>query len=177
MALPMANKPQRARHIVMSAIKQRLGMTQRDFGVAVGSSHRTAVRWDAGQSLPGDDDMRAAAALVHPSDRALAAEAADAIGETLESLGLEAAPAPPAPPLAPAAPPPAASIEHLVDSIVCAGVEASGQMPGELRPFLHAVFKRALDLHLTLDAIEQALRPAAPPAPDPPAGKKARAAR
>jgi len=34
--------------------RRALSMRQQEFGEAAGSSHRTAVRWDAGKSIPAD---------------------------------------------------------------------------------------------------------------------------
>jgi hypothetical protein len=132
-------------------------MTQNEFGSALGASHRTAVRWDAGQSSPGAHELRTLAGLLHPHDRLLAVEVAQHLGETLETLGLET----PLPPPAPAPPqPPPTRPEDLVDIVVCAAVEVTGSMPSALRPVLYAVFKRAREVGLTVQAAENALRPA-----------------
>jgi hypothetical protein len=140
-------------------------MSQEKFGYAVGASHRTAVRWDAAESHPSDDHLRKLAGLLHPHDRVLAAEVADFIDETLESLGLEE----PAPSPAPAAAPSStASLApfvprsvDLMDVVVLAAMEMTGSSSAEVRPLLHAVFKRAKDVGLTMDAAEEALRPVA----------------
>ena len=88
-------------HAIVAEARSALSMSQREFGEAVGSSHRSAVRWDAGQASPGEHHLHTLAKLLHPVDRSLAAEVADAADETLEGLGLET-------PLVPAPPPPAA---------------------------------------------------------------------
>lgn len=133
-------------------------MTQAQFGTALGSSHRSAVRWDAGQATPGIDTLRTLARLLHPRDRALAAEVADAAdGETLVSLGLEPPPPPRAPP--PPTPAPLPRAEDLVDVVVLAAVELTGSLPATVRPMLHAVFKRGHEVGLTMEAAEKALRP------------------
>jgi len=129
-------------------------MSQREFGYAVGSSHRTAVRWDAGRASPTVHNLQVLARLLYPEDRELASEVANAADETLESLGLEA-PKPPASP-----PPPAAQhrAEDLVDIVVLAAVE-QGAPVGTARRLLHAVFKRAAEIGLSVEAAEKALRP------------------
>jgi DNA-binding XRE family transcriptional regulator len=157
---PMARVLARSVHLVLGDARRLLGMTQNEFGSALGASHRTAVRWDAGQSSPGEHELRTLARLLHPHDRSLAIEVAQHLGETLETLGLETPPPPPAPaPPQPPHPPPTRP-EDLVDIVVCAAVEVTGSMPSALRPVLYAVFKRAREVGLTVQAAENALRPA-----------------
>jgi transcriptional regulator with XRE-family HTH domain len=162
-----AMKRARAMNILLGEARRSLGMTQAEFGSAVGGSHRSAVRWDAAQATPGVDQLHRLARLLHSRDRALAAEVAEAAGETLESLGLEAPPAPaPATPAASLPPAPAAGPrpEDLVDILVLVAFERIGSPPNVVRPLLHAVFKRALDVGLTVEAAEKALRPQEPEA-------------
>jgi hypothetical protein len=141
-------------------------MTQREFGTALGASHRSATRWEARQSVPGDASLRKLAGLLAPVDAALAAEAAAHLGETLVGLGLVAPPAPPAlpaPPIpaAPPAPTPTPA-QDLVDVIVCAAADAMDATPRVVRPVLHAAFRRARQLGLTVEQVERALAPTAP---------------
>jgi hypothetical protein len=150
--------------VLLGEARRALNMSQKEFGYAAGSSHRTAVRWDAGLSAPGTHHLVTLAGLLHPASPSLAAEIALAVGETLESLGLEA-PAPPPPP-PPPPPAPAAREADLIDALVLVAVEQSGTLPGLVRPWLHAVFKRAIELGLTPEAVEKGLRPAPPPAPE-----------
>jgi transcriptional regulator with XRE-family HTH domain len=164
--------------VLLGEARVLLGMSQKDFGYAVGSSHRTAVRWDAGRSEPARHHLESLAKLLHPESPPLAAEIALAIGETLESLGLEA-PAPPAsPPPPPPLPPPGpiAREADLIDALVLVAVEHSGILPGAVRPWLHAVFKRAIELGLTPEAVEKGLRPAPPAAPDKEQSRRPRSA-
>jgi transcriptional regulator with XRE-family HTH domain len=171
----MARAAKRSIHIVLGEARRALGMSQEKFGHAIGSSHRSAVRWDAGRATPAEHHLRTLAGLLHPGERALAAEVAAAIDETLESLGLEA-PQPPAPP-APS-PPPSAALrpEDLIEIVVLAAVEQAGLAPATARQGLHAVFKRAREIGLTMEVAEKALRPPAPPAQgtaaSPPRGAK-----
>jgi hypothetical protein len=151
-------------------------MSQREFGGALGSSHRSATRWDARQAEPSRNALRTLAALLAPVDATLAAETAAHLGETLESLGLVAAPPPsPAPPPAPAPPVPTpmpapvpTPPNDLADVIVCAGAEAMNAPPQVVRPLILAVFRRARQLGLTVEEVERALAP-----PPPPTEKKA----
>src|SRR5260370_32615110 len=140
MGAAMARRAGRPVRELVGEARRELGMTQEQFGIAVGASHRSAVRWDAGQATPGTHQLHTLARLLYPRNGALAAEVADAgDGETLESLGIEA-PAPPAPPPSPAPPPLRAA--DLVDVVVLAAVEMVGSQPAALRPLLHAIFKR-----------------------------------
>lgn len=160
----MARAAKRSIHIILGEARRALGMSQEKFGSAVGSSQRSAVRWDAGRATPADHHLRTLAGLLYPGESALAAEVAAAIDETLESLGLEApqSPAPRAPPSPP--PPPPLRPEDLIEIVVLAGVEQAGLAPAAARQGLHAVFKRAREIGLTVEVAEKALRPAAPPA-------------
>jgi hypothetical protein len=140
---------------LLAASRLALSMSQRQFGPALGSSHRTATRWDAGLSRPSPPELRRLAGLLLPIDPALAAEAAAHMGDTLESLGL-ATPQPPAPLLAPATSP-----HDLADIVVCAAAEASDVSPRTMRSLLHVAFRRAREVGLTVEQVEQALAPAA----------------
>jgi transcriptional regulator with XRE-family HTH domain len=147
-------RPQRSiRHLLTDA-RQKLGMSQREFGPALGSSHRTATRWDSGASVPFEPELRKLAELLVPIDQALATEAAAHIGETLENLGLVEA-RPPAKPVAPTPPP-----EDLVDIVVCAAAEASDVSPRAMRTLLYVAFRRAHQVGLSVEQVERALAPA-----------------
>ena len=160
-ARAMAKREKRPIRIVVADARQTLGMTQAQFGMAIGSSHRSAVRWDAGHATPSEGQLEELARLLFPCDRALAAEVADLAGETLVGLGLEAPPAPPPP-----SPPPAPAIvlraEDLVDIVLLAAVELTGAAPADLRPLLRTVFRRAHDVGLTTEAAARALEALAP---------------
>jgi DNA-binding XRE family transcriptional regulator len=150
-------REKRQYNVILGEARRALSMSQQEFGLAVGSSHRTAVRWDGGKSRPASHHWHNLARLVHPIDRAFAAEIADAGEETLEGLGLE-----PLPP-----PSPVLRLEDLVDLLVLTAVEHSGSTPAAVRPWLRAVMKRGADLGLTMQAVERALRL---PEPEKPAG-------
>jgi hypothetical protein len=125
------------------------------------SSHRTAARWEAGQSTLYPPDLAKLAAIVYPRDAALAGEIAAAAGQTLEGLGIVAPPQPPATP-------PPLSARLLVDAVVCVAADALGAAPSTLRQALFVAFRRARELRLTVDDVEAALTPvaAAQPASD-----------
>ncbi len=127
-------------------------MSQAEFGPALGWSQRTAVRWERGRSTPPETSLVKLASLLVPIDLDLAAEAAVAAGETLESLGL-AAPKPAA------EPPTRYSTADLADAVVCAVADATDLLPRALRPVLHAAFARARALGLTVEQLEESLRP------------------
>ena len=147
----MAKGERRDLRLIVLDSQRALNMSQRQFGVAVGASHRTAVRWAARQSIPAAHNLRNLARLLYPHDRVLAAEVAESIDETLQSLGLEAPP-PPEPP-----PAPTVRAEDLVDVLVLTAVETTGAAPAPMRTLLHAVFKRAREVGLTVETVERAL--------------------
>jgi len=144
----------------LTEARRALGMSQKRFGYAVGSSHRTAARWDAGRSTPAPFHWTRLAVLLHPVDAKLAAQAARLGGATLESLGLVKAAPPPPPPAEPSTLP--AKREDLVDVLVLAGMGASGASAADVRRWLHAVAARAVDVGLTMKDVVRALRPADP---------------
>lgn len=131
--------------------------TQKELGEKLGISRRSAQRY-AEHGIPQfylPDLVR----LVHPHDRALAAEIAQYSGETLLSLGLETPPAPPAPPPPVAAPPaPSPPADGVVDAVVCAAAEASGTKPGDVRRTLLAAFTRAREIGIDTAFVERVLR-------------------
>jgi len=148
-------------NLILGEARRALSLTQKEFGRAVGASHRTAVRWDARQSSPAEHNLRTLAGLLYPQYRELAAEVAEALGTTLVGLGLEVpAPVQAPPPTPVAAPAPLLAAEDLVDIVVLAVVEQSEVTPSVARSLLHAAFKRAGEIGLTVEATEKALRPA-----------------
>ena len=146
---------------LLTRANSALGMTQEEFGVLLGVSRRTMIRWQGGENGPPFQDWVMLVRHVYPRNAALAAEIATEIGETLVTLGVEAPPAPvmpPAPPVEPARPAP--PVGDLVDSIVCAAAEAIATTPQAVRPALLAAFERAASVGLAVDEVRAALRPA-----------------
>jgi hypothetical protein len=151
-ASTMARKRPSNAYEFLAAGREALGMSQRDFGLALDASHRTATRWDARSAVPDDRHLRKLAALLYRVDRELAADVASFLRETFVTLGLEAAPPPPAaaPPAPPAPPPPmpppppAVGPHDLVDIVVLAAIKHTGMPIEAARELLHVVFKRAL---------------------------------
>jgi len=138
------NRPTRA---LVGRAEGALGMTHRQFGVALGASERTAARWHAGSSSIGIQALRKLAVLVYPRNAALAAEIAAACSETLASLGV-VVPAPVFPRLAP----------HLMaDLVLCAAAEAAAVPPATARAALFAAFARMKEVGLTVAEMESAL--------------------
>jgi transcriptional regulator with XRE-family HTH domain len=137
------NRPTRA---LVARAQAALGMTHREFGEALGSSERTALRWAAGRSSVGVSGLRALARLVHPRDPALANELAGATSETLESLGIVAQGAAVA-----------ADASVLVDAVVCAAADALSMAPSAVRGALLAAFGRARELGLSVGDVEKAI--------------------
>jgi len=127
-----------------------LGATHSMLADHLGSSKRTVERWAAGRSHPSDTQVLELARLVHPRDPALAARIAASKGETLVGIGVVA------PPPLRAGP----SLAHLIDAVVCVAAETLDVPSRSLRPALHAAFKRARELGMSLEDAEKALTPA-----------------
>jgi DNA-binding transcriptional regulator YiaG len=138
--------------------RRALSLTQAELADLIGSSKRTVQRWETSRAHPYPADLTKVAGHVYKEDAELAAEIAATFGQTLVSLGIVAPPAPPPPlpPPQPAGPPPMP--RHLaVDAVVCVASEALGALPGTVRGVLLAAFRRARELGLSCDEVEQAL--------------------
>jgi transcriptional regulator with XRE-family HTH domain len=167
----MARSSRRSMHELVRAARYALMMTQLEFGRALGTSMRTAKRWEQGTSFPGTR-LHQMVALLAPVDRALAQEIVDAAASVFKSLDwplpqvppAETAPGVtpgPAPAPAPAPAPSQASAQDLGDAVLCAVAEASDLPPRAVRPLLYAAFERARALGLTVEQLEQAFKPRA----------------
>ncbi len=88
------------------------------------------------------------AAEVYPLDAKLAAKLAKEAATSLEELGVVKAAPPPLPP----SPPP-----YLTETVVCAAAEALNVPPPAVRPALLAAFRRAREVGLKVEDVEQAL--------------------
>jgi DNA-binding transcriptional regulator YiaG len=150
--------------------RRALGLNQAQLAELLGSSKRTVQRWETKRAPVYPNTLSTLAAHVYPHDAETAADLAAAIGQTLESLGIVAPPAPPPPPPAPPPPPPPGPPpmprELAVDAVVCVASDAMGAMPSAVRGGLLAAFRRARQLGLSCDEVEQALGGAAKPEPD-----------
>ena len=165
----MARKPSLPGLLVRTQLA--LERSQAEFGRLLGSSRRTVQRWTAGQSTPTRTQVEELARLVHPRDAELAAQLADHLGETFESLGIvvaqpapsegvvEAAPAMPTPMETPrpAPPPQRPAPTLLVEAVVCAAADAMNLSPSAVRASLRAAFERAHALELTVAEVVEAL--------------------
>jgi hypothetical protein len=133
-----------------------MGLSQEKLGHDVfGCSRRTMSRWVQGQAGPSLSQWVDLVRHVYPHSRAVAAEIAAEMGETLVSLRLETADAMVSPP-----PRPAPSLPDLVDSVVCAAAEAVAMSPQAIRPALVAGFDRVASLALSVEEVRGVLRPA-----------------
>jgi transcriptional regulator with XRE-family HTH domain len=135
--------------------RRALNSDQRRMGELLGVSRRTVQRWDSGRGGPSAGQLARLASAVHPLDAALAGRIAGAAGTTLVELGRER----PAPPVASpvAAPPPPSPPSHLTDAVVCAAAEALEASPTAVRPVLLAAFRRAHEVGLRVEQVEEAL--------------------
>lgn len=131
--------------------RRLLGLTQETLGDFLGSSRRTVQRWDRGDALPMKAQLAKLAAEVYPLDAELAAKLAKEAATTLEEMGVVT----PVPPPPPPAPPP-----YLTETVVCAAAEALNVPPPAVRPALLAAFRRAREVGLKVEDVEEALRDA-----------------
>jgi hypothetical protein len=124
---------------------------------------RTVQRWYAGRASPYPWELQRLVTAVHPRDPALAGRLAEAIGQTLEGMGIGAtaapAPAAPPPPLPPATP-------LLVEAVVAAAAEALDVSPRVARPAVLAAVARAKAAALSIDDLLAVLGPPAPAEPE-----------
>jgi len=148
MTTPAATRLNRDVHpFLVQAIRQ-LRMSNGAFGVALGSSKRTAARWLARESTPSVPQVVTLARLVYPKDAALAATLAAAASTSLEALGLRAAPRAPLSGIA---------TTVIVDAVVLSAADAMASAPGVARKGLRAAFARARALGIDLVELEKSL--------------------
>lgn len=164
---------------VVARANQTLKLTNEQLGALCQVSTRTVSRWWSHESAPDFNVFRKLAVAAHPKDPALAADLATAGGVTLEELGLVVAPPPqPAPIVAPPPSPPPVPTRLLVESVVCSAAEELDAAPRAVRGILRAAFRRAREMHLSVEMLDDALTPAVPASPPPvdatkdPAGSK-----
>jgi transcriptional regulator with XRE-family HTH domain len=148
--------------------RRTLGISREALGTLLGSSKRTVARWETGQSMIHAQDLFELARHVHPHDAGLAEELGLSGGATLESLGIVSPPTP--------APLPAIPAHVLVDAIVCAAADALKAVPETVRAPVLAAFRRARELHMTVEDVESGLTKAGaePPAARPPRTREVR---
>ena len=155
--------------LLLLKARQKLGMTQKEFSDAVGSSVRTVARWESATAAPSPWHYRKLAALLGPLDRELARDAATLSGEAIEEAAAparspQASASPGSPPAAaPMAPVP---MHILVDALMFAAARelgASAPTFDGVRAALRAAFAHARDLRLDPADVVDALSP--PPAP------------
>ena len=109
-------------HELLILAQRALSTNQEGLGRAAGASRRTVQRWVAG-SQPVSIQFHALARAVYPLDAALAARLAERGGTTLAALGLGVTVASASASLAPPGAR-SASVERLVDALVCAAADA-----------------------------------------------------
>jgi DNA-binding XRE family transcriptional regulator len=134
--------------------------SQGAMGRALGASRRTGQRWERGQAHPSPSQWIALARLVYARDAALAQEVAAKAGTTVEALGLVPPPAPV--PTRPVDPTTLPSVVQ-VHSVVLAVADVMDASPRQVRPWIYAAFARARQLGLSVETVEETLRPAEGP--------------
>lgn len=140
--------------VLLIQARHLLGVSQGDLGEMIGSSRRTAQRWETTSTRPDPRHWCEIARRVHPLDPALAAKLAALGGSSLVELGLAAPAAPQADAQGAVASrsgsPAGAPSPEAIDSIVAAAAEA-------LRPAILAAFARAQALGLTVESVVRGL--------------------
>ena len=149
----------RPKPVLVIEARRVLGLNREGLGKLLGSSKRTVARWEVGESTIYGPQLFDLARAVHPQNAALAEELGLAGGATLEKLGIVPPPAPPAPPADPPPAPPVPAIPGhvLVDAIVCAAADALKAVPETVRASVLAAFRRARELQMTVEDVENAL--------------------
>jgi len=142
--------------VLVHQARRALALSRQGLGELLHVSSKTIARRETGESPVYSTELHELARLVHPRDPALGEELALAGGATPQALGLAPAPAPPPapPPAAPPLPPRA-----LVDAVVCAAAEALTATPQAVRSAVLAAFRRARELRMTTQDVEDALTP------------------
>jgi DNA-binding XRE family transcriptional regulator len=140
-AMPVA----RPNSKLVSQTRQTMGLSREELGQLIGLSKRTVGRIELGQSAIVAPDLCTLARHVHPRDAGLAEELARAGRSTLSDLGV----------VPPAQPVPMAHL--LIDSVVCAAADAMNVAPESVRGSVLAAFRRARELHMSLEDVENAL--------------------
>jgi DNA-binding XRE family transcriptional regulator len=141
----------RPKPVLVIEARRVLGLNREGLGRLLGSSKRTVARWEVGESTIYEPQLFDLARAVYPRDAALAEELGLAGGATLEKLGIVPPPAPPAPPA------PEIPGHVLVDAIVCAAADALKAVPETVRASVLAAFRRARELRMTVEDVENAL--------------------
>jgi transcriptional regulator with XRE-family HTH domain len=134
----------RPKSVLVWEVRKALGLSREELGVRLGLSKRTVGRYEGDRTTAVPSTMMDLARLVHAVNPALAAECALSAGVTLEMLGLE-------PPSG------APSTALLADSVVCAAADAIQVIPGTVRLAVHAAFRRARELRMTVADVENAM--------------------
>lgn len=141
----------RPKSVLLSEARRALGMSRQQMAGTIGWSFRTMVRWEGGRTDVFAPSLLKLVPLVYPVDAKLAEEIALACNTTLAHLGVGA------PPPAPPPPPPPIAQHLLADSVVCAAADALKTTPDAVRPSVLASFRRARELRMTLEEVEQAM--------------------
>ncbi|MGO9834984.1 MAG: helix-turn-helix domain-containing protein [Polyangiaceae bacterium] len=144
---------------LMGRARVAMGFTQQKLGDALGSSKRTAHRWESGRASPSVSQTRDLAVLVFPRDPALAEQLAAAASTTLAELGLGQIAAPSLQPHPPT--------RLVVQAVVCVAADELAVAPDTVRGALYAAFKCARELRLSTEDVEKALEPVVPKKPAP----------
>jgi DNA-binding transcriptional regulator YdaS (Cro superfamily) len=157
---------------LLALSQDALGLLGVDMARLLGISPRTLHRWYSKETGMAAQHLVTLARLVQPKDAALAVRL-QAHAEYWYAL-IKASPPPPLPDLAPPPqpvatppqplppPPPPVPLKLRVDGVVYAACEASEASAREVQRIVFAAFKRARELGVSVDEVEQELAPKAP---------------
>jgi transcriptional regulator with XRE-family HTH domain len=159
-----SDTPRHMRRILRSA-RQALGMSQTELAEALGSSRRTIIRRERGQTDIAPFQVQRLADLVRAEDPDLA-------DELLVAAGLEPVAVVEMPPAAPVVevaimpapveePPkpatPAYVPKQAVEAVLYAAADAIDESPRRIKPAIVAAFARAKEMGLTVEQVVEAL--------------------
>src|SRR5258708_39333083 len=119
---PMAVESPRPLRRVLRHARQALGMSQEELAQALGSSRRTIIRRERGQSYPVEEEGRQMESLVRPDEPDLADELRAAAGMEVVQEPDVTAPAAPHEIIVAAVAPPILA-KHSVDAILYAAAD------------------------------------------------------
>ena len=136
----------------VSQARQALGWTQRELGERLGSSLRTASRWECGHSTMVTSEVARLASHVYPVRPDIAEQLAAHVGQTLVGLGVVAPPLPAPPPGPPSPARRVMTTKDILDSITYAVADAMNAPPKQVREVVLLALRKAHELGMELDS-------------------------
>ena len=125
-------------------------LQQKQLARKLGITSQTIGRWEKGTRGPTKKTLRELVTLFQPIDEAATLRLVEARGTTMQELGFGH--------MATTA---TVSLRHAVDAILLAGAEASDVPAVHVRAIVGAAVRRAREMGLSLETIDQGLTPLA----------------